>query len=1629
MNNKSYRVIWNESTGAWQAVSEIGRRHGTSPAKSLLLATLLGVSLHATTVLASGLPTDGKVLSGTGSITETTNQLTIRQSTERMALDWKSFSIGSDKTVQFIQPSTSATALNRVSGIDASIIAGKLIANGTVILLNPNGVLFTPTAEVHVGNLVASTLKTLSDDFSKNTLTLGGDSKAAIINEGKLSAAQGGSIALIAAQVKNKGEITAPGGNVHLTAAGKVKLNFGGPVELEIEQGILDAYVEQGGILRAQGGRIFLTARTLSQLMQTVVNHTGVSEASSAREVNGEIVLDSGPGGKVLVSGAINASGIGDGQSGGQIKIFGQNIHIRDSAHLNATGDHDGGQIFVGGGWQGASIDGRPSAVQVRIESGVTLDASSLVNGAGGMVVAWSDISNPRSLTEVHGALLTRGGKDAGNGGKIETSGYRLMVDGVTVNAASPKGSAGEWLLDPYDIKIENVTPTPNLIESGSDPITISPPANTTIIKPSTIMEALKNSNVIITTGSNGAQAGDITVASQLIQPSYSISINGTQTTQQFQLPSERTLTLKAARSIVFDAGTGIDATLNQNTQKLNVVLWADSDASGGGNVVMKGSSTSGVTIRTRGGGLWIGGGSESATNNWAPSGTTATMKVGIGPAEGYIDSNVTDFQKTMGVSMDYTTITTGSGNVTITGRGSNAADGYNKGVRLVESSIETNTGLIAIRGDGGGTSSSTGGYNAGIYIYKYAYSNATATAPAVLTNDGAILLEGRGGNTDAPIYSNAGVSLSGNLALIRTTGAGAIEIKGSSGHVAANSTTATYGIQLSGQSSSGRVSLIEATGTGRISLSGSATRDGVGRTGGKQTGLLISQADVTANGGKITLEGYGSNRGSASNTNNSRGLVLENAAIGSINGEISVIGQSFSTASTPSPGVELSSARLGTAPSNSTDPRGSITISADHFKIGKYIDPYGSSSYSLNSGSQTTTSSIIKTNIFNVSLSPALSNRVVINSAPTSVSSELLVGSTENVISLRAIPNESSVESLKRSITLKSPGDLVFAENSRFPVFGESVNAVLWANTSGSGGSVALRSGTTLNTAGGDLWIGGGRGIASWNGLTVGDGTATGTLSSITNGIGIDGAKIVTGGGSILLAGAAASGCVTAECFGIAISNAAEIDASTASATGGNMILLGKKQSLNGVIKTAGTGTISLPDTETLRIGGTLETTAGAITINKDASYTTFGEIQFKEGAVIKTALTEFRPGANASVVLQSAELASGAAPGSLYTASALPRFTANSIGSGKITFSAGFFETKSSAVSGSPSSPITFASGDVEITADKVTLGHTLQMGTTSGTGGGISIKTDSAAQLESLRGSRLVLQNSAKAIQIACLTPCPAVEKKTEISTVVQEVASIVKVAALTPRITTPLAVTPPPVAPPIAVAAGPVTPPTAPAITSPAAPQPQSGPTAPSSAAPASSPSGPSTATGSPSEPPPPSQQSQAPAAPASQEPASTAQGSSGQGGAAQSSTSTPAAAPPTAGSGAAGAPPSAPAAGPAQPPAPATPPTATAAAPASPSPAVAPPPVAPPPPSPVAAQKPPTPRDTADAGDRTLASAAPPPPPPPAEKPQRTAVRTVPVSPVVSVQVPPPPRPVGRQAVDQRVSMQGNSGRW
>ncbi|MBI1209633.1 MAG: filamentous hemagglutinin N-terminal domain-containing protein [Azospirillum sp.] len=114
--------------------------------------------------------------------------------------------------------------------------------------------------------------------------------------------------------------------------------------------------------------------------------------------------------------------------------------------------------------------------------------------------------------------------------------------------------------------------------------------------------------------------------------------------------------------------------------------------------------------------------------------------------------------------------------------------------------------------------------------------------------------------------------------------------------------------------------------------------------------------------------------------------------------------------------------------------------------------------------------------------------------------------------------------------LTLKTAGSILVNSNASVTgVTGQNTDLVLWADADGNGsGSISLATtGITLDTKGGNLWLGGSAssgGSTSWNGLTVGNGYATGT-SVNSNGIFIQGASISTGGGKIAFYGKSRAG------------------------------------------------------------------------------------------------------------------------------------------------------------------------------------------------------------------------------------------------------------------------------------------------------------------------------------------------------------------------------------------------------------------------------------------------------------------------------------------------------------------------
>ncbi|MFV0616945.1 filamentous hemagglutinin N-terminal domain-containing protein [Megasphaera sp. WILCCON 0056] len=551
--------------------------------QKLTVMVFLAMALGGTAVQA--MPSGADIRSGQGSISQDGKNMTIQQNSQRMAIDWTKFDIDKDETVRYAQPDRNAISLNRVTGGQQSVIAGNLNANGNVVLVNPNGVVFTKNSSVDVGGLVASTAR-LNDEAMKNFgngkdslgLSLDKDSTASVINEGQIKA-QGGLVALHAANVENKGNITNEGGtiamaaakNLTLSAADDDKLNFTVDGELAKSQAL------NSGSLKADGGYVVMTAKSAGDVLSTVVNNNGTIEAKTLRKnENGQILLDGGDNGQVEVSGTLDASGTEAGQDAGNIKVIGQKTIVHDNTNLLARGDVDGGKI------------------------------------------------------ETSGDVLSLG-------------------DNLHIDAKGVNGKAGEWLLDPLDVIIADSDPTGTNNYSGAEKKTAadsdftSGSASIDYNDPDATTANASSVNSAVTWISTDMvekmlNAGtNVTIQAAATNGSANIIVkNDIDKTAG----DDATFTLDAMRNIT------INGNITSKSNKLNVVLNGDSDGDQIGAVIINAdiktnggyfTSASGGTVKyTSDTAKTKGYGKGTLTGTADPAGHT------VGTYFGHVDSSGT---------------------------------------------------------------------------------------------------------------------------------------------------------------------------------------------------------------------------------------------------------------------------------------------------------------------------------------------------------------------------------------------------------------------------------------------------------------------------------------------------------------------------------------------------------------------------------------------------------------------------------------------------------------------------------------------------------------------------------------------------------------------------------------------------------------------------------------------------------------------------------------------------------------------------------------------------------------------------------------------------------------------------
>ncbi|MBG6793318.1 filamentous hemagglutinin family protein [Pseudomonas aeruginosa] len=240
--------------------------------------------------------------------------VTVEQTADRAILNWETFNIGRQTTLQFDQQSNWAV-LNRVNDPSArpSQIQGQIKADGTVMVANRNGVVFSGSSQVNVRNLVAAAASISDSQFRERGLYFDAngsqpsftDAAGAVrVEQGSLlqtanpasSTAAGGYVLLLGSEVENAGQIVTPKGQATLAAGDSFYIRRGvgtdgnlrsttrgNEVATSLAADSAAGRVVNQGLIQAATGDITLTGRQVRQ--------EGVALSSSSTDVRGTIHL------------------------------------------------------------------------------------------------------------------------------------------------------------------------------------------------------------------------------------------------------------------------------------------------------------------------------------------------------------------------------------------------------------------------------------------------------------------------------------------------------------------------------------------------------------------------------------------------------------------------------------------------------------------------------------------------------------------------------------------------------------------------------------------------------------------------------------------------------------------------------------------------------------------------------------------------------------------------------------------------------------------------------------------------------------------------------------------------------------------------------------------------------------------------------------------------------------------------------------------------------------------------------------------------------------------------------------------------------------------------------------------
>ena len=556
---------------------------------------------------ATAAPTGAAVSAGQAQVSQAGNLTRVTQQTERAVIDWRSFGLGTREAVEFLQPGAGAVTLNRVLGGDASTLLGRISANGSVFLVNPNGILFGEGAQINVGGLVASTANISSANFMAGRYRFDepGQAGARVDQRGTVRIADQGIAALVGRQVANSGFIVARLGRVALAGGDAFVLDLAGdrlvslildPAALETVRDAqgrpLAARVDNTGNILAPGGRIEFSADTVSRLLDNVINLQGDVRATAVDVQDGVISLRGGSSTDLRLGGVLQAGG-----RGGRVDAAGRDITLAAGAQLD---------LGLGANATLSATRDLVLAAPVNALGAGSVAGGSLVASAGGTLsVAQSLVLNDAAL-------------QLSAGGRLDVAGAALLQSGS--QGISLRGAAGVavgQLLGAGAIEIDSsagAVAVAAAIVAPSASAQAAPVSRLTVRgrQGVTLSGALASGDIVVTSGADLALQGtsiDSRAGNVQLQAvgrvAAAAGVGVLADAGNLAISAGAALDLQAALArgdIVLAAGTTLGVALPMASP-----AGADSRSitlDGGGDVTLAGARAAAIAITSRGGSI-----------------------------------------------------------------------------------------------------------------------------------------------------------------------------------------------------------------------------------------------------------------------------------------------------------------------------------------------------------------------------------------------------------------------------------------------------------------------------------------------------------------------------------------------------------------------------------------------------------------------------------------------------------------------------------------------------------------------------------------------------------------------------------------------------------------------------------------------------------------------------------------------------------------------------------------------------------------------------------------------------------------------------------------------------------------